>query len=298
MESIELTSAKAARLLDVHESSVKRWSNQGDLPTTTTSGGHRRIKFDDLMAFAGQRDIEFPLAVFEADGKHVWAGLQTAENNGDWANLQQVAMRWIEERQLPNIVELLRYLGGQPDIPLTDVFDKLLRPVLQRVGVMWARGDISVSHEHVVSKTVQHGLYALNEARRAFPAPRANATAIVGCAQGNDHEIAAFCIRTILESLGWTVYYLGANVPTVEFVTMGKRSGARLTCISYSPAATTTDAIRDLRLILDLEPARDDVRIAVGGASLDAPSDAMPEGLGGVKMFTAIRPFAEWLESL
>ncbi len=50
-----LTLSEAARLLDVHPTTLRRWANNGDIPVLVTPGGHRRFSSDDLARFARER---------------------------------------------------------------------------------------------------------------------------------------------------------------------------------------------------------------------------------------------------
>ena len=47
----QLTTRQVAEALSVSESSVKRWCDQGAIPTIRTVGGHRRIPLDGLLRF-------------------------------------------------------------------------------------------------------------------------------------------------------------------------------------------------------------------------------------------------------
>lgn len=50
-----LTLSQAARLLDVHPTTLRRWANNGDIPTLVTPGGHRRFALSDLARFTRER---------------------------------------------------------------------------------------------------------------------------------------------------------------------------------------------------------------------------------------------------
>ncbi|MEM1271970.1 MAG: helix-turn-helix domain-containing protein, partial [Bacteroidota bacterium] len=56
--STSISTRQASDLLGVHESSVKRWCNAGDLGCEYTHGGHRRIPLAELLRFAEARSIE------------------------------------------------------------------------------------------------------------------------------------------------------------------------------------------------------------------------------------------------
>jgi excisionase family DNA binding protein len=47
-----LSLSDAARVLGVHSSTVRLWSDKGVLPTHKTQGGHRRYKYDEIALWA------------------------------------------------------------------------------------------------------------------------------------------------------------------------------------------------------------------------------------------------------
>ncbi len=50
-----LTLSEAAKVLDVHPTTLRRWANNGDIPVLVTPGGHRRFSANDLARFARER---------------------------------------------------------------------------------------------------------------------------------------------------------------------------------------------------------------------------------------------------
>ena len=50
-----LTLGEAARLLGVHPTTLRRWSDQGEVPYLRTPGGHRRFLREDLEVFLARR---------------------------------------------------------------------------------------------------------------------------------------------------------------------------------------------------------------------------------------------------
>ena len=54
-----VSTAKAAQLLEVGSSTVKRWADDGLLPCIRTAGGHRRFRRDAIERFlAEQQGVE------------------------------------------------------------------------------------------------------------------------------------------------------------------------------------------------------------------------------------------------
>lgn len=54
-DDLWLTLSEAARVLNVHPTTLRRWANNGDIPVMVTPGGHRRFAPSDLARFARER---------------------------------------------------------------------------------------------------------------------------------------------------------------------------------------------------------------------------------------------------
>src|SRR4051812_43863816 len=105
-----LTSSQAAGLLEVHESSVKRWTNEGILTPIKTKGGHRRIPLPGLLAFARAERSDaalLGLAPFEEDVAK--AALAARERN-DFLPLADLIVRLCDTQPPGYLVRTFRYL--------------------------------------------------------------------------------------------------------------------------------------------------------------------------------------------
>lgn len=298
MKTVLLTSAKAARVLEMHESSVKRWCNEGSLPYTTTTGGHRRIALRALLEFARSNGVHAPLSMFGADAERVWLGLTELERDASFESVQTILLEWLiaGDQELP--VQLIRHLATRAALPI--LCDRLIAPMMEEVGHRWATGAISVGTEHRISGIVEQALFTVGETTlagvvRSDGASRPNA--IIGCAEGNDHEIGARCVRLVLEEKGWYVHYLGARVPTREYSILQQQTGAQLVCVSCTPHADNapSGASRHLDILRDEYDATRPYRLALGGsgAADHATADGHPFAAFGV--FRETQEFLEWL---
>ena len=82
----------------------------------------------------------------------------------------------------------------------------------REIGRMWQENRLSIAHEHMATAISQMALVHLFE--RA-PVPRSRGrTIVVACVEGELHDLPARLVADYLEMDGFTVRYLGANVPT------------------------------------------------------------------------------------
>lgn len=87
----------------------------------------------------------------------------------------------------------------------------VIQPALYWIGDLWERGEITVSVEHMataISSRVMSGLTWMFR-ERTIRFGRATVLAVTG----EQHELGAWMVADTLETEGWDVAFLGANVP-------------------------------------------------------------------------------------
>lgn len=110
-----LTLGQAAVCLGVAQSTIRKWSDAGQVPTFYTPGGHRRYRGDDLSAFLGrsatQRRVAGPLVLVVDADERARALLRSS--------LEQEGYRVSEAAGAHDGLEALA--GEAPELVLLDV---------------------------------------------------------------------------------------------------------------------------------------------------------------------------------
>jgi DNA-binding transcriptional MerR regulator len=101
-----------------------------------------------------------------------------------------------------------------------DVCAHLIYPVMKRIGDGWQRGEVSVADEHFASSFFTGRLNALFQAQPCNQSSLQAAPVLIGCAPGEQHEMGALMLALLLRRHGHGVRYVGANVPTREWVNL------------------------------------------------------------------------------
>ncbi len=302
---ITLTSSQAALLLRVHESSVKRWSNGGELRSEKTAGGHRRIRFSDLMAFCERQAFDADLLFFKPHEEEVARAALAAREQGDFAGVQELVLRFCDTEAPRWLVKLIRYLNEAVDLPLSRLFDAALGGALGEVGRQWQTGARTIALEHRFTQKVLdalHGLLNAHEDAAETIAPAASPDAvrkphaIVGCAEACHHEIGSFMARLLLLRAGWTVTYLGANVPYEEIAGIQELERAQLVCIGFAPPLGSVDARRCLKVLNAMRRPSSSYHLVVGGIPSAAGTELPCESTIPVTFATTMERFAQWLD--
>jgi MerR family transcriptional regulator, light-induced transcriptional regulator len=98
---------------------------------------------------------------------------------------------------------------------LTDFYDKLLKPVMYRIGDLWQKGQLNVATEHASTNTALGLVKIINEritARTKEPSSRYKA--VICTPDGELHGLACNMIESLLLSKGFKVYNISTSIPS------------------------------------------------------------------------------------
>jgi methanogenic corrinoid protein MtbC1 len=110
------------------------------------------------------------------------------------------------------------------------IAEVVLRPAAYAVGEHWHDGDISVADEHRATAIIGRDLAELH---RLVPwLPPVGRMLVIGCVAGELHALGSRIVADHFERTGWTVHYLGPDVPTDAFSTLAQRVDADLIAVS------------------------------------------------------------------
>ncbi|HJQ24369.1 MAG TPA: cobalamin-dependent protein [Blastocatellia bacterium] len=257
-----------AEMWDVSESTVKRWADAGALPCRKTVGGHRKFELDDIVQFqsrCGLAKLPAHLAADRRDSpcefKHL---LETADYGALAERFRQAALAG----QFDFVTHLFNK-SQEHGMSLATIGEELIRPAMREVGELWRTGKIGVLDEHLAMVATCAALTALHAT--VEKKDEAERLAIVGCAEGELHQLAALLVRDLLESHAWKVIYFGSPTPLFAFAEAVERFGPQMVCISITMADHIERARRDYE---DLRRAAEhqQTKIVLGGAALTDPA--------------------------
>jgi DNA-binding transcriptional MerR regulator/methylmalonyl-CoA mutase cobalamin-binding subunit len=185
-----------------------------------------------------------------------------------------------EDRVLDRLWLDWRRLG--PDAFL----DRIMGPLIRRVGDAWADGDLDVRHEHFFTLIVEHFL----SSARISVAERARGPAVLLAtledeAHGLGLQMAALvCVRA-----GARPRILGVDVPHTEIVRAAAEIPVDVVGISVSLSSGGVETDRALARLRGMLPAH--VRLVVGGRGARGPR----RGPRGIEYTESLKEFAAWL---
>lgn len=295
------TTRQAAEILGVHESSIKRWNTSNQLTAQQTSGGHRRFSITEILEFARKNRLDSPLLSYGRFAERVWVGIEELRKKDNYAPLIALVYEWTLDDRTHLITRLLVQIIQREHL-IEDLIDHLIAEVLYRIGAEYLNGTLSIGDEHKATHSFRDVLIHLKEELRtegyAKPA-RNKPVAILGCGREEEHELGALMARLVLEVQGWTVVYLGLDVPTEEFAKQQIKHEAALVCISMMPPRNERDVHHIFNLLDRVYDRRHPYRLAFGGGAVANITDLKVHGsIPDVKVFSSMKEFTYWIQKI
>jgi DNA-binding transcriptional MerR regulator/methylmalonyl-CoA mutase cobalamin-binding subunit len=168
-----------------------------------------------------------------------------------------LAIRRLDAGELQALLERSAITLGVPVL-----LDRVLTPLLERVGHGWSEGWLSVAQEHLASAVIRRVLGWL---LRLYEASGAAPRLVVATPSHHAHELGALMVAASAAAEGWSVTYLGPDLPVAELLAAAEQTGARVVAISavHEPqAGDLLGSVRETRARLPRE-----VALVVGGAA-------------------------------
>ena len=154
----------------------------------------------------------------------------------------------------------------------THLIERVLSPLMTRIGQLWHQGTLRPIHEHMASTVVRSFLGGMTGSHP----PEASAPhLVVTTLPRQRHELGALLAAATAVGEGWQVTYLGPDLPPEEIAAAALQTKARAVALSitYPPDDPQLgDDLRRLRRLLGSETA-----LVVGGRACPAYAPVLQE---------------------
>lgn len=145
-----------------------------------------------------------------------------------------------------------------------DLYADILQEAQYEVGRLWQSNEISVAREHMATSITQFALTRVFE--RLPPATKARGSAVVTGVEGELHQVGANIIADAWEADGWSVRFLGTQMPhrgILEIVEEDPPDVLGISTTLFANVSRTARLIEEVRASLgDRVP-----RVIVGGGA-------------------------------
>ncbi len=254
-----------ARLLGVHVSTIKRWTQEGKLDCIKTAGGHRKFSFQHITKFLQdhREQIDRANLLSIESGEDLQLSYEIMNNNTDF--LGEYIFAQALQRNRKQVNKVLNGLS-LAQYPLYRVYDEILTPVLHEIGDQWEANELTVIEEHIAAQTIRDAIIRLQGILQLPETTRGNVLCL--SLTSELHDIALKMADHILEQRGFTVLFSGQMTPLYGIETVLQKYEVSRLYISSTYVSDVNRAQFELNYLYD-HCADYGTDIIVGGSGFD-----------------------------
>ena len=259
-----------ATSLQVSESSVKRWCDQGVIPTVRTVGGHRRITLSGLQQFlrSTRRTLADPasLGIDEIDlsvaSKPILPRSPVRFEGREPCQQEfRAALAAGEEARCLELLEERVSLGWTR----AEAAEDLITSAMRDLGDAWDCGQLEVYQERRSCNICSRLIYSLRE---EIPSFSPGAPVAVGAAPETDpYQLPTALVELALRESGWNAVNLGNDLPLASLMQAVADYQPKIVWLSVTSVDDADQFVRDQNLLAD--SLGEEVSMIVGGRALD-----------------------------
>ncbi len=152
---------------------------------------------------------------------------------------------------------------------LVKFYERLLAPVMYKVGEMWEAGRLNVATEHVCSNAAHTLVKIINERVSRNPVGNRKTLKILICTpEGEYHSLGCMVIESFLRSKGYSVSNIAPSVPSDSVIAFASKYNPDLIMISMTLADNIGSANKLINKILESRISVS--HILVGGIGIES----------------------------
>ncbi|NMB73560.1 MAG: helix-turn-helix domain-containing protein [Myxococcales bacterium] len=232
-----LSTVKAAELLGVKPSTIKRWSDQGLLRSLRTPGGHRRFDRQDVLLFAARQT------------RPASAGVSL-----------QSLLDWLLTGRRQEVDAFL--LSSRSRLGAWFRVADEVGSLLTETGDRWSSGDLSIAQEHLLSDGFSR---AIGRMTQSIPLPSHPPLAALASVEGDTHTLGLSLAELCLVEGGYQTLWLGASTPASEVASLLDRSPVRLVALSASAISNQPQRMLEIASQIGAACQRHQIDLVLGG---------------------------------
>lgn len=145
----------------------------------------------------------------------------------------------------------------------TDFFDKILKPVMYKIGDDWATGRISIATEHVASNVAQTLVKIIMDQVTGNTSKK---KILICVPLGEEHHLGCDVLETFLSIKGFKVYNMSTSMPTESILSFINNNKPDVVFLSITLEDNLSAGQRLVRKIKD----QFNIPIFIGGFAMQA----------------------------
>ncbi len=120
----------------------------------------------------------------------------------------------LTEGELKNAIQLYESFVGQSTIE--KFYEKIMTPVMRKIGSMWSAGKLSIATEHMASNAAQSLVKIISDNHKRNKLDKGKL--IITTPVGEDHCLSCNVLESFLLSKGFTTFNLSPSTPAESLI--------------------------------------------------------------------------------
>lgn len=143
------------------------------------------------------------------------------------------------------------------------LIEKIITPLIERIGDLWKSGEIRIMHEHISTTIIRKFLTQIIDANLVDTnAPKI----IIATPKGQLHELGALIVGVVASSDGWDVTYIGPDLPGEEIAAAIEKINPKVVALSI--VYPSDDVLLDKEMLKISRLISSDTVVLAGGRSV------------------------------
>ena len=194
----------------------------------------------------------------------VYSSSSSADREKLVAKIREEIFSLLVECNLGDLIKI--YEKYSSTFGLVNFYDKLLKPVMHKIGEMWEKGKLDVATEHACTNTASSLIKVINEQISHSNATRSHYKILICTPEGELHSLVCNIIESLLLSKGFKVYNISPSVPSESIIDYIRNIEPAIILISV----TLTDNLKTVeRLIKKIHLKFHKICIIAGGSAFN-----------------------------
>ena len=261
-----ISTKEASTLLGVGPTTVKRWADEGRIPSLRTAGGHRRFRRKDVLELLRESAQKSSAADDDLDR---WIQLLISQ-----VNLFAIQAALLEQRAAQ---------GSWAEVADT------LGAVLERIGERWRLGQLSIVQEHLATARLTRAIAAC---AAQIPVRADAPRCVLAMAERDPHTVGLSLAELCAREAGWSIEWVGAETPTQELLSWVEDNPVNAIAVSASRWAEDAESLQLQYSQLAAACREHDIALVLGGEG------AWPAQLNFGHRIQSFTQFRDLLEEL
>ena len=149
-----------------------------------------------------------------------------------------------------------------------ELIKAVIEPLCQKIGELWAQGELKVINEHMTTTVIRSFLWNL---LRSAQVSETSPKIVIATPAGHQHELGALAIALIACESNWQALYFGPSLPAEEIAAAVTYADARAVALSityHEDSHQLNLEIKKMRSYLG-----DEITIFIGGQGASPLAD-------------------------